>query len=243
MASDSCTGNSTTSAPSLLIVPVSAIGRGSAGSSVVRPSAFASGSKVEPWSTVEITTTKKAMLKYVLLSGTPSITGNVASTTGTPPRSPAQPSAKRSAALKWSKAVATKAATGRARATSTRAITVPSTQTSSSWLGNTSRPRVRKSPICATHASPWWKTVIVLRAGIVALPSTRPARYTARNPEPCRLSAPPKASGRGGHRRDRVEAARCEAHAAEGPDRREAHRQPDSCPDRQLLEEQPDHVG
>ena len=53
---------------------------------------------------------------------------------------------------------------------------------------------MRKSPICATHASPWWKTVIVLRAGIVALPSTRPARYTARNPEPCRLSAPPKAT-------------------------------------------------
>jgi hypothetical protein len=36
------------------------------------------------------------MLKNSRLRGTPSITGNVASTTGTPPRRPAQPSMTRS---------------------------------------------------------------------------------------------------------------------------------------------------
>ena len=47
------TGYSTTSAPSRRIVPVSASGRGSAGSSVVTPSRCASGSNVVPWSSVE----------------------------------------------------------------------------------------------------------------------------------------------------------------------------------------------
>ena len=52
---------------------------------------------------------------------------------------------------------------------------------------------MRNRPICATQAKPWWNTVIVLRAGMVALPSTSPARYTARKPEPWRLSAAPNA--------------------------------------------------
>ena len=64
---------------------------GSAGSAVVTPSAWASGSKVVPWTMVEMTTAKKTMLKYSRLLGTPLITGKVASTTGTAPRSPAQP--------------------------------------------------------------------------------------------------------------------------------------------------------
>ena len=67
------------------------------------------------------------MLKNSRLSGTPSIRGNVASTTARPAQScPAE--RERSAAEKWSKAVATAAVAGRATATSTIAMTVPSTQ-------------------------------------------------------------------------------------------------------------------
>ena len=44
-----------------------------------------------PWISVEASTTKKTMLKNMPPSSTPSITGKVASTIGTAPRSPAQP--------------------------------------------------------------------------------------------------------------------------------------------------------
>ena len=65
--------------------------------------------------------------------------------------------------------------------------------TSSSWLGKTSSPSARNSAICATQARPWWNTVTVRLAGIRAEPSTSPATYTARKPEPCKASAAPKA--------------------------------------------------
>jgi hypothetical protein len=52
---------------------------------------------VDPCSSVEITTAKKTMLKKSLSGSTPSITAKVASTTGTAPRNPAQPSTSRSA--------------------------------------------------------------------------------------------------------------------------------------------------
>ena len=54
-----------------------------------------------------MTTAKKTMLKNSRLCGTPLITGKVASTTGTAPRSPAHPRTSRSRALNRSKAVAT----------------------------------------------------------------------------------------------------------------------------------------
>ena len=94
-------------------MPVSTSGRGSAGSVVVTPSLRASHSTVVPWSSVEITTAKKTMLKNV--RGCParrSITGKVASTTGTAPRRPAQPSTTRSRRVKRSRAVATNADSG-----------------------------------------------------------------------------------------------------------------------------------
>ena len=53
---------------------------------------------------------------------------------------------------------------------------MPSSQTSSSLLGNTSSPSARNIAIWATQASPWWKTVTVCFAGMRAEPSTRPAR-------------------------------------------------------------------
>ena len=131
-ASPSATGNSTTSAPRARIVPVSASGRGNAGRLVVTPRRFASGSNVDPWTIVERSTAKNTMLKYSWLCGTPSSTGNVASTTGTAPRRPAHPRASRSPAVKRSNAVATATATGRATSISTSARTVPSNATLSS---------------------------------------------------------------------------------------------------------------
>ncbi len=92
MACSVPTGYSITSAPRRLIAPASASGSGSAASVSVTPSRWASGSKVAPWSSVETTTAKNTMLKNSTLFGTPSITGNVAKTTGSAPRSPAQPS-------------------------------------------------------------------------------------------------------------------------------------------------------
>ena len=65
---------------------------GAGGSSDVTPSQRATGSIVVPCSSVESSTAKKTMLKNVSTAGTSSITGKIASTTGTAPRSPAQPS-------------------------------------------------------------------------------------------------------------------------------------------------------
>ena len=50
-------------------MPTSTSGRGSAGSSVVAPSHFASGSNVEPCTSVETSTAKNAMLKNVVAAG------------------------------------------------------------------------------------------------------------------------------------------------------------------------------
>ena len=116
------------------------------------------------------------MLNSSRLPGTSASTGNVASTTGTAPRSPAQPSTSRSRLPKLANSVAGKTASGRATAAATSASTVPSTAMSSSWCGNTSRPRVRNIPTWATHARPWWNAVIVCWAGIAAEPSASPAR-------------------------------------------------------------------
>ena len=78
-------------------MPASASGRGSAGSRVVTPRRSASGSNDAPCSTVEISTAKNTTLNSSLLPSTPAMTGNVASTTGTAPRSPATARIVRSA--------------------------------------------------------------------------------------------------------------------------------------------------
>ena len=157
-------------------MPVSIRGRGSAGSVVVTPSLRASHSTLVPCRIVDRTTAKKTMLKNSLLCSMFSITGKVASTTGTAPRRPAQPTTTRSPAVKRSNAVASAAVRGRAMKTSKSASAVPSSQTSSSLLGNTSSPRARNIAIWATQPRPWWKTVTVCLAGMRAEPSIRPAR-------------------------------------------------------------------
>ena len=175
-ASVSRTGNCTTSAPSRLSSTGSTSGAGSAASSLVTPSSRANGSIVVPCSIVDKSTTKKATLKIRCPCGSPSVTGNVANTIGVAPRRPAQPSSNRSRSEKWLSAVTITAATGRATAAVMRAIAIDCHALSSSWCGNTSSPSVRKSPSCATQASPSWNVTIVRLAGVDAVPSTRPAR-------------------------------------------------------------------
>ena len=66
---------------------------GSSGSLVVTPSRRASASKVVPWSSVETNTAKNTMLRNSRPSRSrPALIGKIASTIGTAPRKPAQPS-------------------------------------------------------------------------------------------------------------------------------------------------------
>jgi hypothetical protein len=176
IASSGPTGYSATSAPSRRIVPVSASGRGSAATAEVTFRKRASGSKVVPWSNVESSTAKKTMSKKRTLSGICSITGKVASTTGTAPRSPAQPMIRRSRAVNFANVVASAEPSGRATTATTSASTVPSTATSPSSDGNTSRPSVKNIVSWAIQARPSWNAVMVRLAGIAVEPSQRPAR-------------------------------------------------------------------
>ena len=70
------------------------------GAGEVRPSRRATRSSVVPCTIVETTTTKKTALKIVSLCGTSEESTNVASTIGTAPRRPAQPSSSRSRCVK-----------------------------------------------------------------------------------------------------------------------------------------------
>ncbi len=129
-----------------------------------------------PWIRVESTTTKKMMSKAKSPIAIPAVTGIVASQIGTAPRIPAQLSIIRSPKRKGANAVARTVARGRATSITTSARAMPSRATSPSSLGTTSRPSRKKSEICETQLSPWWKAVIVRRAGSTPVPSTSPVR-------------------------------------------------------------------
>ena len=144
---------------------------GRAGSSVVRRRRRASGSNVAPWTSVEVRTTKKTMLKMRSADATSATTGNVASQIGVAPRSPAQPIISRSRMSKRVDRVERTAATGRATRISAADSARPLSATSGSSLGKTSRPRMKKRPICATQLTPWWKATIVRRPGMPPVPS------------------------------------------------------------------------
>ena len=161
---------------------------------MVTPSRRATASIVEPCRTVESSTAKNTMLKNSSDWGTSAITGKIASTTGTAPRRPAQPSSPFSRASRPLPHVVASIATGRATKTTTSASSEPFHATWSRSAGNTSRPRVRNIASCATQARPSWNAVTVRLAGRLAEPIARPARYTARKPEPPSVSAAPKAS-------------------------------------------------
>ena len=106
----------------------------------------------------------------------PSVTAKVANTTGTAPRRPAQPSTSFSPTLNPWPTVTTSAASGRANTAVATAIAVPSSAIAPRSSGNTSRPRIRNRESWAIQARPSWKVTIVRRAGVVAVPSTSPAR-------------------------------------------------------------------
>jgi hypothetical protein len=154
-ASPDFTFQTSDSLPSGRMIPVSISGAESAGSVEVTPSRRASGSNVAPWIRVEVTTTKKMTLKITAPSSTPAITGKVASQIGIAPRSPAQPSIRRSRMLNGASALAITAARGRATKISAAESSRPSAATSPRPLGKTSSPSSAKSEICDTHERPW----------------------------------------------------------------------------------------
>ena len=80
--------------------------------------------------------------------------GNVPSTIGTAPRSPAHASTTRSAAANGSRAVSANTATGRATNISTIASPIAGPRRCSSPRGVTSSPSITNSATCATHAAP-----------------------------------------------------------------------------------------
>ena len=144
---------------------------------VVTPSLRASHSTVVPWSSVEITTAKKTMLK-----NSRAVRDAVDHREGGEHdrHRAAQPRPAEHDALRDREAVQGGRDERRhgprdededaARAPCPRAATSPSS------LGKTSRPSVRNIAICATHARPWWNTVTVCLAGMRPEPSISPAR-------------------------------------------------------------------
>ena len=150
-------------------------GRSIAGCVVVTRRRRASASKLTPCSTVESSTTKKTIARNSCARGTPAMTGNVAKTIGTAPRSPAHDIAACSARVKRSGASSRCTATGRPSSSSAAVMTSPSTQTSPSAAGVTSSPSERNIASCATQARPSWNAVMERLPWIGALPSSRPA--------------------------------------------------------------------
>ena len=115
---------------------------------------------------------KKTALKIRFASATPATTGKVASQIGIAPRRPAQLSIVRSRRLSRAGRVTKIVASGRATRISSAERSRPWPATPQSWLGKTSSPSMKKSPIWTSQLSPWWKATTVLRAGIEPVPRT-----------------------------------------------------------------------
>ena len=124
---------------------------------------------------VESRTAKKTMLKRSMLSGTPSMIGKVARTTGTAPRSPAQPSTTRSEA-EAEGGGRDERRKGRATNSTTSASTVPSIAKSASSAREDEQPEREEHRQLGHPGRPWWNDMIVCCAGMRATPSVRPAR-------------------------------------------------------------------
>ena len=117
------TAKSTSS--SLLSGPTSSGASCTGGAGASSPSRPATHSSVVPCTIAETTTTKKTALKIVSFSGTSEERTNVASTIGTAPRRPAQPSRSRSRLVKSWKAVDAQTDAGRATSISSSASASP----------------------------------------------------------------------------------------------------------------------
>lgn len=139
---------------------------------------------VVPWSSTDTSTAKNTTLKITGASGTPASSGKVASTIGTAPRSPAQDTISLSARVSGVQASAISTLTGRATNARNSATASPLPATGGSCEGKTSRPSVRNITICISQAVPSWKRTIERLWMKCRLPSTMPARYTARKPLP-----------------------------------------------------------
>ena len=199
-----------------------------------RPGARASGSNVAPCSSVEVSTTKKTMLKNRSALGIPSITGKVASTTGNAPRRPAQltratrePGSARSA---WP---ATRPR-GAPRTSARRSGSARRTATSPNSLGKTSRPRVRNSAIWLTQARPSWKSSTVRLPGIARAAQRQAREVDGHEARAVQHVGQRRRRAGGRDRRHGVEAGGRERHALEGRDRGQPDASADDRADRQL---------
>ena len=170
------------------------------------------------------------------------MTGKIANTIGVAPRSPAQPSISRSRRSKSARSVNSTADSGRAIAAVTIAIAAPSGMMSSSSLGNTRSPSIRKRPSCATQARPSWKVTIVRRAGVDAVPSTSPARIYREEARAVQRQREAEGERPGRDRRHRIQAGRRQRHPAQEQHRGGRHREADHEADRQLLHHEQQRV-
>ena len=159
--------------------------RSSARSVSVTPSLRATQGRVGPWTSVKITTRTKTRSKSHPTSGVSAVIGTVASTTGTPPRNPAQ---DRNA---WSRHGTLNGVndsitdSGLATRSSTRPIKMAGTMWAARLAGEAKRPNRTNSQIWASQTSPCANPLTAARCGNRMFPSTRADRYAARKPLAC----------------------------------------------------------
>ena len=116
------------------------------------------------------------MLEYVADPGRPASSGNIARKIGTAPRSPTQAMNAHSWAVKRKGPRQSHTASGRATSISVSAMASAGSASGSSEAGETKRPSMTKSTICASQAVPSTNRLISRRPRSRALPSTMPAR-------------------------------------------------------------------
>ncbi len=146
------------------------ISMGSTG--VITPSRRAAHGRVGPWASVNTPTTMKTRSNRRAEPGTRALTGMVASTIGTAPRSPAQDKNACCRQPSRSGSVAASTAAGRARNTSTSPTTMAGRTWAGSRAGEASRPSMTNSPIWASQPIPSAKPRVAGPCGSLALPST-----------------------------------------------------------------------
>jgi len=110
---------------------------------------------------------------------------------GTEPRRPTQETSAVSLRLNPKSASIGATANGLASNTRTSAITNPSTQTSSSETGSTSRPRTTNIVIWLSHARPSMNRKVLRWKTNFWFPIITPATKIARNPLPPRFADMP----------------------------------------------------
>ena len=224
-----------TSPPMRRIRPDSSRRRGSAGSSVVSPSRFASGSKLAPWIRVEVTTTKKTIENSSLPAPTPATTGKVASQIGVAPRRPGPAEHRLLAQVERREDRRDEGGQRPGdRGSAPPRAPGPRPRRRRAWLGKTSRPSRTKRPIWATQPTPSWKATTVRFAGMLRRAERQ--RGQVGGEQAGAVGDLGEAEGEPGDRdrRHRVDPVGGQPHPAQRRDREPAHREPDRDPDRQF---------